>query len=238
MVSVKDMSESGAATSRFWCIENFSMAETLNAEDRSALHDQMEFAEYNAGEAIYFPGDPSDTVYSVRHGRVRLTYLDETGKRLTFAFVGRGQLFGETALAGEESRNWLAEAVEDTTVCIIHKDDLLSFAARNPALALRIGKEVGERLAALENKLEDMLFKSVSERLSLTLLKLSEEFGDVDAEGVRIRFNVTHQELANLIGATRETTSLALADFERDGLLTKQRGKITLKDLDRLRKLS
>jgi CRP/FNR family transcriptional regulator len=211
------------------------MADTLSVSDREILHTQMEFADYRAGEVVYFPGDPSETVYSVREGKVRLTYLDESGRRLTFAIVGRGQLFGESALAGEESRNWLAEAVEDTTVCIIQRDDLLDFAANNPDLSLRIGKEVGDRLSEIENKLEDLLFKNVHARLSTTLLNLSESFGERDGEGIRLQFRVTHQELANLIGATRETTSLALGDLERDGLLEKERGSITLKDPEKLR---
>ena len=92
-------------------------------------------------------------------------------------------------------------------------------------------------MTEIQNKLEDLLFKGVNARLSHTLLRLSEEYGDTEAEGVKIRFKMTHQELANLIGATRETTSLALGDLEKQGLLSKERGHITLKDIERLREV-
>jgi len=227
--------EAGVTSGRFWCLQDFRLADVLSPAEQEEMHVFMRDRDYKAGETIYFPGDPSDTIYAVRHGHVRLTYLDESGKRLTFAIIGRGQLFGETALAGEETRHWLAEAMDDATVCTIGRDDFLNFAADKPKLALRISTYVGERLTEIQSKLEDLLFKDVNERLSQTLLKLSEQYGDRDAEGVRIKFKMTHQELANLIGATRETTSLALGEFEKRGLLSKERGVITLKDIDGLK---
>lgn len=225
------------APKRFWCVENFSMADVLTEEERAELHEYMQFVRYKAGETIYFPGDPSRTVYSLRDGRVRLAYLDEQGHRLTIAIIGRGQVFGETALAGEEKRSWIAEALEDSVLCIISKGDLLGFAERNPKLALRISKLIGERLIEIENKLEDLLFKGVNARLSRTLLKLAEQYGEREADGVRIRFRLTHQELAHLIGAARETTSTALGEMERQGLIRKGRGAILLRDLERLRQM-
>ena len=225
-------------TGRFWCVENFSLANVLSSEEQEEMHQHMTFNEFKAGDTIYFPGDPSDTVYSIREGKVSLTYLDESGKRFTFAIINRGQLFGETALAGEEERHWLAEAIEDSVVCSIARDELLRIAANNPKLALKISAQVGQRLAEVQNRLEDLLFKGVNSRLSHTLIRLSEEYGDSDSEGIKIRFKMTHQELANLIGATRETTSLALGELEKQGLLTKERGHITLKDIDKLREVT
>ena len=220
---------------RFWCVENFSLAEALNEAEREELHRYMRFVSYRAGETIYFPGDPSNTVYTLHRGRVRLGYLDESGRHLTFAILGRGQVFGETALAGEETRHWIAEALEDSTLCMVFKGDLLRFAAGNPKLALRISKLVGERLVEVENKLQDLIFKGVPARLSQTLLQLAERYGEREAEGVRIRFKITHRELAQLIGSTRETTSAALGRMERQGLLSKRYGMIVLKNLKRLK---
>ena len=115
-------------TGRFWCVENFSLAQVLSPEEQEEMHQFMTFNEFKAGDTIYFPGDPSDTVYSISQGKVSLTYLDQSGKRLTFAIISRGQLFGETALAGEEKRHWLAEAIEDSIVCSIGRDELLAIA--------------------------------------------------------------------------------------------------------------
>lgn len=226
-----------ARSSRFWCVEHFSLADVLDDEEKEELHRYMRFVNYRAGETIYLPGDPSDTVYTLHRGRVRLSYLDESGRRLTFAIIGRGQLFGETALVSEGPRRWVAEAIEDTTLCIVHKGDLLSFTHRNPKLVLKIIKLIGERMVEIESKLEHLLFKDARARLAGTLSQLGQDFGERGAEGVRIGFTLTHQELAYLIGASRETTSAILGELEREGLISKGRGKIVLIDPDGLEEL-
>jgi len=215
---------------RFWCVERFSMADALSRAERNALHERMKFTRYQSGQTVYLPGDLSDTVYSVREGCIHLAYLDERGRRLTFSIVKRGQVFGETALMGETKRRWIAEAIEDSTLCIVAKADLLRFAQGNPRFALNITKIVGRRMVEIENKLEDLLFKSVSARLSHTLLRLVEKFGLPDPLGTRIDLKLTHQDLASLIGATRETTSTALGRFERQGLIAKGHSRIVVKD--------
>jgi CRP/FNR family transcriptional regulator len=120
---------------------------------------------------------------------------------------------------------------------MIHKDDFLRLAQANPKVALRVSKLVGQRLVEIETKLEDIIFKGVRERLARALLHLSEQYGEQEAEGVRLRFRITHEELAQLIGATRETTSLALGELEREGLISKKRRVLLLKDLERLKRL-
>lgn len=230
--------QASPGSKRFWCVENFSLADVLDPEEREELHLYMQYVNYKAGETIYFPGDPSDTVYTLHRGRVRLAYLDEDGRRLTFAIMGTGQVFGETALVGEDRRRWIAEAMEDCTLCMVPKKDLLRFAEGNPRLALSITKLVGNRMVDVENKLEDLLFKGVRERLARTLLRLGEEFGTVEEKGSKTSVAVTHQELAHLIAATRETTSTILGELEREGLLSKARGKIVLNDPVGLRDLS
>lgn len=223
---------------RFWCVENFSFVDVLTPEEHEELRRYINSVEYRAGETVYFPGDPSETLYTLHHGRVRLAYLDESGRRFTLAIMSAGELFGETALAGEEKRRWIAETLEDTVLCIVHKDDFLRLAQRNPKLALKISKLLGERLIQIENKLEDLLFKGVHARLARTLLQLAHRYGQPEGNGVRIGFKLTHEELAHLIGSTRETTSLALGELERQGLLHKQRGTIIVKDLERLKQLT
>ena len=219
---------------RFWCVENFSLADVLSKEEREEMHRFMQFKHYKAGETVYFPGDPNDTVYSVHKGRVRLAYLDESGKRLTLALMGQGQVFGETTLAGQDKQRWIAEAMEDSVFCVIPRDVLIRFAERNPQLALKVNKLVGERQVAIENKLTSLLFKGVRERLAQTLLQLANEYGDPADDGIQLSITITHQDLAYLIGSTRETTSMILGEFERDGLISKGRERIRLEEPEQL----
>lgn len=220
---------------RFWCVENFSLADVLTQQERDEMHEFMQFKHYRAGETVYFPGDPNDTVYSIHEGQVRLAYLDESGKRLTLALMGQGQVFGETTLAGQDKQRWIAEAVEDSVFCIIPRDVLVRFAERNPRLALKINKLVGERQVEIENKLTSLLFKGVRERLAQTLLHLAGQYGEPTEDGTRLSIKITHQDLAYLIGSTRETTSMILGEFERNGLVNKSRERVLIQDEDGLR---
>jgi len=223
---------------RFWCVENFSLADVLTQEEREEMHEFMQFKRYKAGETIYFPGDPTDTVYSVHEGRVRLAYLDESGKRLTLAMMGKGQVFGETTLAGHVKQRWIAEAVEDSIFCVIPRDVLIRFAEHNPKLALKINKLVGERQIEIENKLTSLLFKGVRERLAQTLIQLANQYGESADDGLQLSIKITHQDLAYLIGSTRETTSMILGEFERDGLINKSRERILVQDMDGMTELA
>lgn len=223
---------------RFWCVENFSLADVLTPEEREEMGKFIQFKHYKAGETIYFPGDPNDTVYSVHEGRVRLAYLDQSGKRLTLAIMGQGQVFGETTFAGQERQRWIAEAIDDSVFCMIPRDTLMRFAERNPRLALKITRLVGERQVEIENKLTTLLFKGVRERLAHTLLHLVDRFGESLPDERQPSVKITHQDLAHLIGSTRETTSLILGQMEQDGLIDKDRERIRVDDLDGLRAIA
>lgn len=223
---------------RFWCVENFSLADVLTQAEREEMHQFMQFKHYQAGETIYFPGDPNDTVYSVHEGRVRLAYLDESGKRLTLAIMGQGQVFGETPVADQAKQRWIAEAMEDSIFCMIPRDTLMRFAERNPRLALKITRLVGQRQVEMENKLTSLLFKGVRERLAQTLLHLAEQFGEPLPHGQQRSIKITHQDLAYLIGSTRETTSLILGRLAEDGLIEKGREQIRIHDPDGLRAIA
>ncbi len=218
-----------------WCIEHFDLFEHLSPLQRIKLLRLVKLVQYRRGETIYLPGDKGDTVYFLRKGRVKLAYLDQSGKRLTLMIRQHGELFGETALIGEEERRLIAEALENAEMCTISKYDLLKFAEGDLKLSLRISKLVGRRLLEIENRLEDLLFKDVPTRLARLLCKLAAQYGTPDDGVIEIRLRITHQDLADLIGSTRETTSATLGGFERSGLIEKGRSKILIKDLEALR---
>jgi len=218
-----------------WCLEQIDLFRRLPPRERVKLRRLGKRVRYRRGETIYLPGDPSDTIFFLRKGRVKLAYLDESGKRLTLMICGRGEPFGEMALAGEERRTLIAEALENVELCAVSKDELLRFAEENPGLSLRITKLVGLRFLEIENRLEDLIFKDVPTRLARLLIKLGNQYGTPADGGTRIDLKITHQDLAELIGSTRETTSAALGDFEQEGLIEKSRNRIVLKDLEGLK---
>ncbi len=194
---------------------------------------------YKRGEIIYLPGDPNTTVYFLKKGRVKLAYLDERGRRLTLAICRPGQPFGELVLSDRrEPHRFIAQALEDCELCLIFKDDLVRFAQERPYLSLRLTKWVGEQLRELQCKLEDLIFKDVPTRLARLLERLAREEGQPTPAGIEIALKLTHQEIAELIGSTRETTTLLLNQLRRAGVIKRRRGRLIVTDLQRLQTIT
>lgn len=193
---------------------------------------------YKKGEIIYQPGDEDDSIYYIKEGRVKLAYLDESGRKLTLAILGEGEIFGEMVLVGQRKRELLAQAIEDARIYEIERARFLELIQREPWLALKVLELFGQRTREIERKLEDLVFKDIPTRLSRQLLKLIEEHGRRTPEGIQIDFKITHKELADMIGSARENTTSALNLLEREGILDKRRYRIIIKDEERLREKS
>ena len=220
---------------RFWCVLGVNLFEGLRESDLEVLTHYSQNRSYRRGEIIYLPGDPATTVYFLKAGRVKLVYIDESGRRLTMTICRPGQPFGELTLSEEREHRLLAEALTDVELCSIPKSALMQFAAERPQISLRLTKWAGRQLQEVQVRLEELLFKDVPTRLARVLLRLAEEHGESTSEGVLIDLPLTHQELAELIGSTRETTSLTLSAFTREGLLTRRRRCFLLRDPEALR---
>ena len=187
------------------------------------------------GETIYQPGSLSASVYVVEEGRIKLAYLDESGKKLTLVILDPGELFGEMCLVGEKYRRHLATAIEEAVVRRVDQR-VFSELINDNALYLRLMlKHFARRLREFEEALEDFAFKDIPARLSRQLLKLSDEYGVKTEEGTLIGFQLTHKDLADMIGSARENTTLALNRFAREGILDKSRYRIVIKNEEGLR---
>ena len=221
----------------FWCLLGINLFEGLRREDMQELSRYTQNRKYSRGELIYLPGDPSTTVYFLKKGRVKLVYLDENGRKLTLAICRPGQPFGELVPDEDHQRHRLvAQALENVELCLISKEALLKFAQERPHLSLKLTKWVGKQLRDLENKLGDLIFKDVPTRLVRLLDRLAQEDGELIPEGILINFKLTHREIAELIGSTRETTTLLLNQLKRAGVIAKRHHRIIVKDLESLRR--
>jgi len=187
------------------------------------------------GETIYHPATPSTSVFLVEKGRVKLAYLDESGKKLTLSILDEGEIFGEMCLVGEKFRRHLATAIEDTVLRCISKKAFSDAVGGDMAALSHLVKHFAHRMKEYEETLEDLAFRDIQARLSRQLLKLSDEYGVATTEGILIGFPVTHKELADMIGSARENTTLALNRFEPAGRPAKSRSGIFMKKKTDLR---
>lgn len=189
---------------------------------------------FKRGDLIYGLDDPNDMVYRIKKGRVKLSYLDETGRKLALDIFGEGQLFGELSLTKVDKRELLAEALEGTEVIATDRNRLLGHAKRDPRLMFEILSLIGLRSRNVQHKLEDMAFKDLPTRLARVLLHLAKTHGHKAPDGLQIDCRLTHQDLADLIGATRTNVTMMLSVFYSKGLLKKGR-YITISDEQKLR---
>jgi CRP/FNR family transcriptional regulator len=164
---------------------------------------------YDRGETIFMQGDASDTVYFLCEGRIKVSKISPDGRKLTLDVIGPGEFFGELAISGEKERGTTAEAVTDARGYKIGKVALEGFLHRRPDIAIKMIQLMGNRRLSAETFLEEMIFMDVEARISTLLLKHSEN-------GV-VKIPLTHQEIADMTGATRVSVSRAIVRLRNGG---------------------
>lgn len=192
-------------------------------------------ATFERGETIFQVASPSDTVYLVKKGLVKLAYLDQSGRKFTSTMVDVGGIFGEMCLVGEEHHRHLAIAVEEAVVCCLSRATCIGALENDLPFLQAMLTHLAYRLQECEDTLEDLAFRDIQARLSRRLLKLSTQYGVKTKHGTVIRLQLTHKELADMIGSARENTTLVLNRFQREGILDKSRFRIVIKDEEELR---
>lgn len=192
-----------------------------------------QLAYFQRGEPVYVPYEPSDSIFLIETGKVKLSYISG-GRKLTMATLESGELFGEMALAGEPHRELKAEALEDSSIWVINRGDFLKLAHKNPSILREIIKLFTRRLFEARRKLTRLAFKDLETRLSRLLLSLARKFGEKTQEGRIIGSKITHQELAELIGCTRTSVTTCLNQLEEEGIIAKRKFQIVIKDRTRL----
>ena len=183
---------------------------------------------------IYFPDDPGRSVLVLLHGRVKIKTLTSQGKETIFAFIEEGEIFGELALVDSEPRHEYAEAVETAQVLVIPTEEFQGLLERRPDVALSVTKLLGLRRRRIENRLRNILFCSIRERIIHLLLELVETHGRRVTVGWEIGLKLSHQDLANLIGAMRETVTLGLGQLRSDRLISVSRKRVVVLNRDAL----
>lgn len=173
------------------------------------------------GATIFSEGAPSDSVYILRSGLVKLISLSEKGRETILYILKPDEVFGELLLC-EDRRPFTAIAVEDALVTMISREHFLKLLSSVPSLALNFIRVLSKRLAQVEKGLAESSHTWSYHRLAKVLLHLSEQYGEEVSSGTLIKLRLTHEDLANLIGTTRETVTTQLNRFTRMGLLNRQ----------------
>jgi CRP/FNR family cyclic AMP-dependent transcriptional regulator len=177
---------------------------------------------------LFDQGDATKIVFLIKTGRVRISRNTSDGKEVTVAILGPGDMFGEDALFGGIERTTVATCMEETLICKAHADDLFGLLAGNSTLALNVAQMLSDRLNDASATIEDLAYAKISDRLVHLFDRLAGELGKATAEGTYLDVRLTHQDIASIIGSTRETVSLEMNQLVRAGQIKQEGGYITV----------
>jgi CRP/FNR family cyclic AMP-dependent transcriptional regulator len=219
---------------KLWYLKRCDLFERLTPEQAARLERRALMRSFPRGTLIYAPTEPGQCVLVLVAGRVKIKDVTADGKESILTFIDEGELFGELAIVDDRARQEYAEAVTDAQVLAIPREDLLALMEQRPDIALSITKLVGLRRRRIENRFRNVLFLPSRERLVRLLLELMEAHGDRSGNSCSIRLPLSHQELASLIGVTRETVTVVLGQLQAEGLIRVKRRRLVVTDCRRL----
>lgn len=220
----------------YWYIKTCELFNQVTPEDLAWLESKSSMKKFKRGESVYMPKDSSDGILLVATGRVKICHMTPEGKQSILGFVDPGEIFGELALLDNGQRENSAQAAEKTTLVMIPRSELLSVVQKYPSIVLGVTKLIGMRRQRVERRLRNLLFRSNRDRLIHLLLELAEKYGQPGENGIQLQIRLSHQEMASIIGSTRETVTVVLGQLQSEKLLTIARRRILLHSLERLAK--
>jgi CRP/FNR family cyclic AMP-dependent transcriptional regulator len=186
---------------------------------------------YPKGSVILFQGDPGDSLYVLRQGRVKVVLIGEDGREVILGVLEPGAHFGELALIDDQPRSAHVIAMEDSQLLILRREDFRRRVEANPTVAWALLTELSRRLRRADQKIGGLVLLDVPGRISRLLLDLSAE-----SDSATIEKPLTHQTIAQMIGASRETVSRAMKEFQEEGLIRVERRRIAVANRDALEK--
>ena len=219
---------------QLWYVRNCSLFQRLSGEQLGRLEQRARMREFPRNSAIYLPSDIADGVFLLGQGRVRICSNTGDGKQSILAFIDPGEVFGELSLVQGGEREERAEAAVDSQVILLPGEELRRLLEESASLSLGVTKLIGLRRKRIERRLRNLLFRSNRDRLLHLLLELTEQYGKTITEGVLLDVRLSHQELASIIGVTRESVTTLLGGMQLEGLLLVSRQKVVIRNIQRL----
>lgn len=215
-----------------------SIFENLSAEQLQPLGEKMRTRKFQRGEVVFHQDDPGDRMHIIVEGRVRISLDSDDGREKDVALLQPGECFGEMSLLDGSSRSAKATAVEEIETLVLMRDDFLEFIREYPEVATHTTAVLTNRLRNANQMMGDLAFLDVPTRVAKQLIELAEkQLNGASADG-DIEISIGQDELARLVGSSRETVSRALTSYRRMGLLTTFHRRISITDLPGLERMA
>jgi CRP/FNR family transcriptional regulator len=212
--------------------------DALDDDSAAALQTGVTIVDLARAERLFDEGASGNQLYVILDGKIKLTRAAADGRENLLSVLGPGEMFGELSLFDPRPRTASATAVTDSRLAALAHDDLRSWLTGRPDVALHLLQALAQRLRRANDVMADLVFTDVPGRVAKALLDLAERFGTAQEDGLQVNHDLTQEELAQLVGASRETVNKALADFAARGWLQLAAKSVLLMEPERLRKRS
>ena len=212
-----------------------SLFANLPDEDLRALMAVARKRTFRAGEVIFHREDVGQVLYVLKEGKVNICLMSPEGQAISLVVLGKGDFFGELAILDGQPRSTDAIALERVECYTVQRSDILNAIMKNPKLAIQVLEILCWRLRKTDDKIEDLVILDVYGRVAKKLLDLAHEHGVHSEDGTRIDLRLTQQDLASMVGASRESVNKVLGYFTDKGYISSDKHKITLHRLNELK---
>lgn len=210
--------------------------EALDEEGSRALRSCMREVRLTRGQTLFAEGDDGDRLYVVLDGKMKLTRTAPDGRENLLSVLGPGEMFGELSLFDPRPRTASAIAVTECRLAALAHDELRPWLDKSPQVGVTLLRALARRLRRANDVMADLVFTDVPGRVAKALLDLAERFGKQADDGLHVHHDLTQEELAQLVGASRETVNKALADFAGRGWMRIEARSVVILDIDRLKR--
>lgn len=221
--------------SNLWYLENVDMFKLLCPTKMGNMDRSHQQSEFRKGEYIYFPDEPSNSVFLLEQGRVKIGANADNGKEVLKAVLNPGEMFGEMAVFGEENRKDYAVAMDDhVRVCRMSVEQMQHLMRDYEDFSLRVTRMMGLRLRKMERRLESLVFKDARTRIVDFVREIAEEKGSPVGDETLVKNFLTHKEIASLTGTSRQTVTSVLNELRDKNLIYFDRKRLLVRDLKKL----
>ena len=208
----------------------------LDEEAALSLRASMDQVRISKGSILFSEGDVGEHLYVILEGKLKLGTSSGDGRENLLSILGPGEMFGELSLFDPGPRTSTATAVTDCRLLSLGHQQAIPWITAHPQVSLELLARMAQRLRRTNEAVGDLVFSDVPGRVAKALIDLGERFGKSTDEGLLVNHDLTQEELAQLVGASRETVNKALADFAGRGWLRLDGRSVVINDVERLSK--
>jgi CRP/FNR family transcriptional regulator, anaerobic regulatory protein len=218
---------------KLWYLARMDIFDALPDDDMLELDRISSLTHFNAVPKQYMIQTPDtyrEGLFFVKEGKLLLYKLSPEGKQFTVGILGKGNMFGEIDTFSFGTKDLYIETLEETLICSVMKEHFENFLSKRPQLAMRFLTELSDRLRERDELLEKLALGDLRTRIVYLLARLADKFGVADDQThyLKIEIPLTHQEIANMVGATREAVTVALNDLSKNGDILLRRKSISI----------